>query len=214
MPRYTATQLRNAWKPVMSRLGFQVDRSLFVKRYGPIKHSVCFQRRKASRDVFVNLFVTVFDPFESDEAIKERVCIHAYLHREGVYFKSGQWDEDELASSAEVFGRFGEHFFEQFQSIACLIEVVEAAQAEFKLPETYLRGPVPVPTDPMACEFLSTLPTTRQRPIPLNEELLALLYWHCGDTGRAVQHVRRYLELDPTDARMQTRLTSMTRSVN
>ena len=213
MARYTAAQLRNAWKPVMSRLGFRVDHSCFAKNYGPVKHSVCFQRTKWSRDVLVNLFVTVIDPFESDEAIKARVCLHAYLHPDGAHFKSTHWDENELAGKAAVFERFGERFFGQFQSVGNLIAVIEAAQAEFKLPETYLRGPVPEPTDPIAREFLSMLPTRRQSPIPLNEELLALLYWHCGDIDRAVEHVRRYLELIPKDERMQTRLTSMTRPV-
>ena len=213
MPRYTAAQLRNAWKPVMSKLGFRVDHSCFVKRYGPIKHSVCFDRCQSSREVLVKLFVTVFDPFESDETTKERVCFHAYLHLDGVHFKSTHWDENELAGKAGVFERFGERFFEQFQSVGSLIAVIEAAQAEFKMPETYLRGPVPVPTDPIALEFLSMLPTRRQGPIPLNEELLALLYWHSGDVDRAVEHVRRFMELIPGDERMQARLTSMTRPV-
>jgi hypothetical protein len=214
MARYTATQLRNAWKPVMSRLGFQVDRTLFVKRYGPVKHSVCFQRCQSSRDVLVKLFVTVFDPFESDKAIKERVCLSAYLHRDGAHFVSTQWDENELASKASVFEQFGPPFFEQFQSIGSLIGLVEAAQTQFQLPEDYLRGPVPLPTDPVSREFLSLLPKERERPIPQSEELLALLYWHSGDKIRAVQHVRRYLELIPKDERMQLRLGAMTRPVN
>jgi len=213
MARYTAAQLRNTWKPVMSRLGFRVEHSCFEKNYGPVRHSVCFQRCKWSRDVLVNLFVAVFDPFEADEAMKERVCLHAYLHRDGAHFKSAQWDENELASNAAVFERFGERFFEQFKSIGSLIAVVEAAQAEFKLPETYLRGPVPEPTDPIAREFLSMLPTRRPGPIPLNEQLLALLYWHSGDIELAAEHVRRYLKLIPKDQRMQTRLMSMTRPV-
>jgi len=213
VPRYTAAQLRNAWKPVMSRLGFRIDHSCFVKRHGPIKHSVCFDRCRSSRDVLVKLFVTVFDPFESDQAIKERVCFHAYLHRDGAHFKSTRWDEEELAGKSPIFEAFGELFFEQFRSVRSLIAVIEAAQAEFKMPESYLRGPVPEPADPIAREFLSSLPTRRQGPIPLNEELLALLYWHSGDIHRAVEHVRRYLELIPEDERMQTRLTSMTRPV-
>jgi hypothetical protein len=213
MARYTAAQLRNSWKPVMSRLGFRVDRSLFVKRYDPIKHSVCFQRCKFSREILVKLFVTIFDPFESDEALKDRVCLCAYLHQDGARFASINWDENELAGKASVFEQFGPPFLEQFQSVGNLIAVVEAAQAEFKMPGTYLRGPVPEPTDPIAREFLSMAPPRRQAPIPLNEELLALLYWHSGDIDRAVEHVRRYLELNPKDERMQTRLTSMTRTV-
>jgi hypothetical protein len=214
MARYTAAQLRKAWKPVMNRLGFQLERSLFVKKYGPITHSMCFQRSKWRREVFANLHVTIFDPFELNEAINERVCIHACLHRDGVYFKSGEWDENDLVSKASVFEQFGPPFFEQFQSIGSLIGLVEAAQTQFKLPEDYLRGPVPLPTDPVSREFLSLLPKARERPIPRNEELLALLYWHSGDKIRAVQHVRRYLELIPKDERMQLRLGAMTRPVN
>jgi hypothetical protein len=83
MPQYTAAQLRNEWKPVMRRLGFRVDHSCFVKSYGPIKHSVVFQRCQSSRDVLVKLFVCVIDPFESDETLKDlpltsaslRICI-------------------------------------------------------------------------------------------------------------------------------------------
>ena len=197
----------------MSRLGFRVDRSLFVKRYDPITHSVCFQRCKFSREILVKLFVTIFDPFESDEALKDRVCLCAYLHQDGARFASTNWDENELAGKASVFEQFGPPFLEQFQSIGNLRAIVEAAQAEFKLPETYLRGPVPEPADPIAREFLSMVPTARPGPIPLNEKLLALLYWHSGDIGRAVEHVRRYLELIPDDEKMQTRLTLMTRPV-
>jgi len=197
----------------MSKLGFRVDHSCFVKRYGPIKHSVRFDRCQSSREVLVKLFVTVFDPFESDETIKERVCFHAYLHLDGVYFKSTHWGENELAGKAGVFERFGERFFEQFQSVGSLIAVIEAAQAEFKMPETYLRGPVPVPTDPIAREFLSMLPTGRPGPIPANEELLALLHWHNGDINRAVEHARRYLKLLPENQRMKARLAAMVRPV-
>ena len=214
MPQYTATQLRNAWKPVMGKLGFQIDRSYFAKEYGPVKHSVIFQRCQSSRDVLVKLFVSVIDPFESDEALKDRVCLSAYLHQDGARFVSTQWDENELAGKAAVFEQFGPPFFEQFQSIGSLMAIVEAAQAEFQLPEGYLRGPVPELTDPIAREFLSTLPIRRPSPIPANEELLALLYWHNGDNSRAVEHVRRYLELLPDEnRRMKARLTGMMRPV-
>jgi hypothetical protein len=192
---------------------FRVDHPRFVKHYGPVKHPVCFQRCQSSCDVLVKLFVTVFDPFESDEAIKDRVCFHAYLHRDGARFKSTHWEEEELAGKSGMFEDFGERFFEQFRSVGSLIAVIEAPQAEFKMPESYLRVRVPVPTDPIAREFLSMLPTTRQGPMPLGEELLALLYWHSGDIDRAVEHVRRYLELSPEDERMRTRLTSMTRPI-
>ena len=213
MPQYTAVQLRNAWKPVMGRLGFRVEHSCFVKKYGPIKHSVIFQRRQSSRDVLVNLFVSVIDPFESDEALKDRVCLCAYLHQDGARFASTQWDENELVGKASVFEQFGPLFFEQFQIIEDLIAIVEAAQAELQLPEAYLRGPVSEPTDPIAREFLSTLPIRRPGPIPANDELLALLYWHNGDISRAVEHVRRYLDLLPEDRRMKARLTGMMRPV-
>jgi hypothetical protein len=214
MPHYTAVQLRNAWKPVMGRLGFRIDHSCFVKKYGPVKHSIIFQRCQSSRAVLVKLFVSVIDPFETDEALRDRVCLCAYLHQDGARFASTQWDESELAGKASVFEHFGPPFFEQFQSIGNLIAIVEAAQAEFKLPETYLRGPVPEPTDPIAREFLSTLPIRRPRPIPVNEELLALLYWHNGDSSRAVEHVHRYLELLPDEnRRMKARLTGMIRPV-
>lgn len=213
MPRYTAAQLRNAWKPVMIRLGFRVDHSCFVKRYAPIKHAVVFQRCKSSRDVLVKLFVSVIDPFESDETLKDRVCLSAYLHRDGARFVSTHWDENELAGKAAVFERFGPPFFEQFQSVGNLIAIIEAAQAEFQMPEAYLRGPVPEPTDPIAREFLSSLPIRRPGPIPANEELLTLLYWHGGDIGRAIEHMRRYLELLPDNGRMRARLTAMTRPV-
>ena len=49
MPQYTAAQLRNAWKPTMSRLGFRIHHSRFVTSYGPIYHSVVFQRLQRSR---------------------------------------------------------------------------------------------------------------------------------------------------------------------
>jgi hypothetical protein len=211
MPQYTAVQLRNAWKPVMGRLGFLADHSCFAKKYGPIKHSLVFQRCQSSRDVLVKLFVSVIDPFESDEALKDRVCLCAYLHQDGARFASTQWNEDELAGKASVFEQFGPPFFEQFQSIRNLVGIIEAAQAELQMPEAYLRGPVPEPTDPLAREFLSTLPIRRTSPIPANEELLALLYWHKGDIGRAVEHVRRYLELLPENRRMKARLTGMLR---
>jgi hypothetical protein len=213
MPQYTAVQLRNAWKPVMSRLGFRVDRSCFVKKYGPIKHSVVFQRRQSSRDVLVKLFVSVFDPFESDEDLKDRVCLCAYLHQDGPRFASTQWEENNPAGKASVFEQFGPPFLEQFRSIGNLIAIVEAAQAELQMPEAYLRGPVPEPTDPIAREFLSTLPTRQPRPRPANEELLALLHWHNGDIGRAMEHVRRYLELLPENQRMKARLAAMMRPV-
>lgn len=211
MPRYTAAQLRNAWKPVMSRLGFRVDHGWFVKSHGPIRHSVVFQRCQSSRDLLVKLFVSVIDPFESDEAIRDRVCLHAYLHRNGAKFESAQWDENELTGKSAVFEQFGPPFFEQFQNIGNLIAIIEGAQAQFQMPEAYLRGPVPEPTDPRAREFLPSLPARRPGPIPANEELLALLYWHGGDIGRAVEHVRRYLELLPENERMKARLTAMTR---
>ena len=213
MPQYTAVQLRNAWKPVMGRLGFRVEHSCFVKKYGPVKHSVIFQRCQSSRDVLVKLFVSVIDPFESDEALKDRVCLCAYLHQDGARFASTQWDENELAGKASVFEQFGPPFFEQFQSIGNLTAIVEAAQAELQMPEAYLSGPVPEPTDPIAREFLSTLPIRRPGPRPANEELLALLYWHNGDISRAVEHVRRYLELLPENRRMKARLTGMMRPV-
>jgi hypothetical protein len=213
MPQYTAAQLRNAWKPVMSRLGFRVEHSVFVKSCGAIKHLVVFQRCESSRDVLVKLFVSVIDPFESDEALKDRVCFHAYLHHNGARFASTHWDETELAARAALFERFGPPFFEQFQSVGNLIAIIEAAQTEFQSPEAHLRGPVPEPTDPIAREFLSSLPVRRPRPIPANEELLALLHWHNGDIGRAVEHVRRYLELLPEDVGMRARLRAMTRPV-
>jgi hypothetical protein len=213
MAQYTAAQLRNAWKPVMSRLGFRVDHSVFAKGFGAIKQSVVFQRRQSSRDVLVNLFVSVIDPFEADEALKDRVCLHAYLHHNGARFASTQWDENELAGNAAVFERFGPPFFEQFQSIRNLKAIVEAASAQFQMPEAYLRGQIPEPTDPVAREFLSSLPVRRPGPIPANEELLALLHWHNGDISRAVEHVRRYLELLPENERMRARLTAMTRPV-
>jgi hypothetical protein len=213
MPQYTAAQLRTAWKPLMSRLGFRVDHGCFVKSHGPIKHSVVFQRCQSSRDLLVKLFVSVIDPFESDEAIRDRVCLHAYLHRNGAKFESAQWDENELTGKSAVFEQFGPPFFEQFQNIGNLIAIIEGAQAQFQMPGAYLRGPVPEPTDPVAREFLSRLPTRRPGPIPANEELLALLYWHRGDIGRAVEHVRRYLELLPGNERIKARLTAMTRPV-
>ena len=120
---------------------------------------------------------------------------------------------NELTGKASVFEQFGPPFFEQFQSIENLIAIIEAAQAEWQMPEAYLRGPVPEPTDPIAREFLSTLPIRRASPMPANEELLALLYWHNGDITRAVEHVRRYLELLPEDRRMKARLTGMMRPV-
>lgn len=210
MPQYAAAQLRNAWKPVMRKLGFRVDHACFVKQHGPIKHSVVLQRCQSSRDVLVKLFVSVIDPFESEEAMKDRVCLHAYLHGNGAQFNSTRWDENELVGKSAVFEQFGPSFFEQFQTIGNLTAIIEAAQAEFKMPEDYLRGPVPEPTDPMAREFLSTLPKKRPAPIPANEELLALLYWHIGDVSRAVEHVRRYLELIPEDHKMKVRLAAMT----
>jgi hypothetical protein len=213
MPQYTAVQLRNSWKPMMSRLGFRVDHSCFVKKHGPIKHSVVLQRCQSSRDVLVKLFVSVIDPFESDEALKDRVCLCAYLHQDGPRFASTQWDENNLATGASVFEQFGPPFLEQFQRIGDLIAIVEAAQAESQMPEAYLRGPVPEPTDPIAREFLSTLPIRRPGPIPANEELLALLHWHNGDISRAVEHVRRYLELLPENQRMKARLAAMMRPV-
>lgn len=214
MSQYTAVQLRNAWKPVMVRLGFRIEHSCFVKSYGPVKHSVILQRRQSSRDVLVKLFVSVFDPFERDGALKDRVCLFASLHQDGVRFASMQWDENELAGKASVFEQFGPPFFKQFQSIGDLLALVEAAQAKLQRPEDYLRGPVPEPTDPFAREFLSTLPIRRTRPIPANEELLALLHWHNGDSSRAVEHARRYLELLPDDIRgMKARLAAMMRPV-
>jgi hypothetical protein len=137
----------------------------------------------------------------------------AYLHQDGARCASTQWDENELAGKASVFEQFGPPVFEQFQSIGNLIAIIETAQAELQMPEAYLRGPVPEPTDPIAREFLSTLPIRRPRPIPANEERLALLYWHNGDITRAVEHVRRYLELLPEDRRMKARLTGMVRPV-
>lgn len=213
MSHYTAAQLRNAWKPVMLRLGFRIERSSFVKRCGALEHSVVFQRRPSSSDVLVKLFVCVADPFESDEALRNRVCLHAYLHRDGTHFFSAHWDESELVGSSAVFEQFGPPFFERFNSIESLIAIVEAAQSEFQSPETYLRGPVPAPDDPVAREFLSSLPKRRPAPIPANEELLALLYWHTGNPARALQHVRRYLELLPDNHRMKSRLATMTRPV-
>lgn len=213
MSHYTAAQLRNAWKPVMLRLGFRIERSCFVKRYEAIEHSVVFQRRSSSSDVLVKLFVCITDPFESDGALKNHVCLHACLHRDGTHFFSAHWDETELATNSAVFEQFGPPFFERFQSIERLIAIVEAAQSEFQSPEAYLRGRVPSPDDPAAREFLSSLPKRRRAPIPANEELLALLHWHRGNIARALQHVRRYLELLPDNHRMKSRLAAMTRPV-
>lgn len=194
----------------MGRLGFRVDHSCFVKHYDAIQHSIVFQRCKSSRDVLVKLFVCVIDPFESEQALKNHVCWHAYLHRDGVYFVSAHWDENELALSSAVFEQFGPPFFEQFQSVGNLIAIVEAAQAEFQTAEAFLRGAVPEPSDPVAREFLSSLPKRRPDPIPDNEELLALLYWHSANSDRAMEHVRRYLQLIPENQRMKDRLTAMT----
>lgn len=197
----------------MAKLGFQADRSCFAKRYGEIDHSIVFQRVQSSRDLLVNLFVRVIDPFEPEEALKNHACLHAYLHPDGAYFLSAHWDENELAVKSGVFEQFGAPFFEQFNSIERLIAIVEAAQAEFQTPEAYLRGPVAKPTDRVSREFLSTLPKRRPAPIPANEELLALLYWHSGNTARALEHVRRYLDLLPENQRMKARLTAMMRPV-
>src|SRR6266700_3967200 len=84
MLHYTAAQLRNAWKPTMSRLGFRIDHSRFVTSHGPINHSVVFQRLQWSPDVLVKLFVSVManrpnplcwnDPFPFQQGIEAIGC--------------------------------------------------------------------------------------------------------------------------------------------
>jgi len=198
----------------MSRLGFRTDHSRFVTSYGPIDHSVVFQRLQSSRDFLVKLFVSVIDPFEPNVELKDRVYLHAYFERDGVHFGTRMhWDEGELADNAPLFERLGPPFFEQFKSIENLLAILHAAQAEFILPETYLRGPQPVPTDHIAREFLSCKPSKPRGPIPANEERLSLLYWHKGDIARSMEHACRYLELIPNDQKMKARVNAMQRPI-
>jgi len=212
MPQYTAAQLRNAWKPTMSRLGFRIDHSRFVTSHGPIIHSVVFQRLQWSRDLLVKLFVSVIDPFEPDVQLNHRVCLHAYFEPDGVHFETRMhWDESDLPGNAPLFERFGPPFFEQFKGIEDLLAILHAAQAEFLLPEAYLRGPQPEPADPIAREFLSLQPSKPRGPIPASEERLSLLYWHKGDMARSMEHASRYLELIPDDQKMKARINAMRR---
>jgi hypothetical protein len=198
----------------MSRLGFRISHSQFVTSHGPLYHSAVFQRLQWSRDVLVKLLVSVMDPFEPDVVLNHRVCLHAYFEPDGVHFGTRMhWDESDLPGNAPLFERLGPPFFEQFKSIEDLLAILHAAQAEFMLPEAYLRGPQPEPTDHVAREFLSLQPSIPRGPIPANEERLSLLYWYQGDIDRSMEHARRYLELIPNDQKMKARVSAMQRPI-
>jgi hypothetical protein len=196
----------------MNRLGFRIDHSRFVTSHGPINHSVVFQRLQWSRDILIKLFVSVTDPFEPDVELNNRVCLHAYFEPDGVHFGTRMhWDENDLPANAPLFERLGPPFFEQFKGIEDLLAILHAAQAAYVLPEAYLAGTQPEPTDHIAREFLSLQPPRPRRPIPANEERLSLLYWHNGEMARSLEHAKRYLELIPNDQKMKARISAMQR---
>lgn len=197
----------------MQNLGFRVDRSMFVKSYGPIDHSVVFQRCQRSRELLFKLFISISDPFEPAQELKRHVCLHAYFDKEGPCFASRMhWDENELVAASSLFERLGPPFLQQFDTTDKLTAIVEAAQVQFENPEAYLRGPLPEPTTAFSKHLAALRNSVPRRLIPANEATLSLLYWHKGDIGRALKHAQ-HLEMIPNDRRMSCRVRAMTRPV-
>ena len=223
----TPARIRRAWKPTMTRLGFRLERSLFVCDHGPIRHSVGIQRLRYSGEApeyLLNLYVRIHNPFETGTLREYQIFTPAYLERDGVRHRiRTYWPVLEALEAHSCFERFAPTYFQRLADLETLIETGVAASAEASNIQDHLAGPYVIPNDPFVIEFLghtALMQAAMPPQVPfLNDELLSLLYWHRGDRAKAIETVARLsdrcrdgsLYASETRARMELRLATMRR---
>ncbi len=173
------TAARRSWRKPMRSLGFELERSSFVRRLGPVAHYVDLRQSSRPEHALVSLVVTVANPKASDPDAADVVFAMAYLGSDGVRFGTRTpWPTNDLVEGHAAFAAYGLPHFAKLSTLEELREVLVAATAEHKLVARHLAGEDHGVLDAATAELLGApwrAPEVRDAPPPINQALLAII---------------------------------------
>ena len=163
----------------MRTLGFEVERSSFVRRLGPVAHYVDIRQSGRPEHALVSLVVTIANPRASDPDAADVVFAMSYLAPDGVRFGArSPWPTSDLADGYAAFATYGLTHFARLSTLDELREVLMAATARHKLVTRYLASDDHDVPDAAAAELVGaavSAPDASGDIPPINQALLGII---------------------------------------